>query len=116
MPIGLPTLRTERGATFPTGDSHRSNSSALELLARDSGYIPGSRHCQSARERPTVQPETDGSPRHTRAPVGLKAPSYTAPPGPNTPCTRPASARAAVASPTIPYTAGPHDLSPPPTP
>src|SRR5712671_945960 len=55
------------------------------------------------------------SSRHTRAPATLKPPSYTKPPAPTAPRTRSARARAAPASPTMPYTAGPHELCPTPT-
>src|SRR5438445_4620123 len=119
LPVACERLRASRGSTFPTGPTHTGLPS-MQIPTGELGSIPRLTHCQSGSNAPLFQGETGGSPRVTRAPCALKPPSYTSPPAPpDPPAPSTARARAAIACDSsvlavIPYTAGPHDLCPPP--
>src|SRR6185437_5311068 len=114
--------RDSGGPAFPTGDNHRPTPSTPGLLLGIVVISPLASTVNQAFERtqspgkdPPFRPVTESPSRHTRAPPTLKPPSYTKPPGPTAARTRCASASATPGSPTMPYTAGPHELCPTPT-
>src|SRR5439155_310321 len=114
LPVRIPRPARGPGARVPDRRQPSSDSSTPGLLLGIEVISPGPATVNQA-QRAVLQPETAPASRHTRAPPTLKPPSYTKPPVPTAARTRCASAWEAPASPTMPYTAGPHELCPTPT-